>query len=297
VVGHAQVQVATENVPQLRQRPGPGLGESLPGNLLKHADEQTVAGLAAVLHAIADFNLNSESFDGWGIVAAPCFLGRATLVLSRERYAAEGAWGLSPHFIPHRSQHAVSGTISQVLKVHGPNFGTGGGPGAVREALLAGTVLLQGGCLPGVWVVMTGWEPEFIPDAEGRPTGPVACQALALALTASRPEWPGIQLRIVPESLERNGSAKHQPSPPAPSLPALMQTMIHLPAAAATAWKWEGLGRIELVWNPRPTKGAAHSRVHLLQAKSTSRPLAPAAGDWKRHEGISSGGAGTENAR
>src|SRR6266849_7646094 len=129
----------------LRQRPGPGPGPgvALPASLLRHADEQTIAGLAAVLHAIHDFDMNVADFRDWGIAAAPCFLGRATMAVALQRLAAEGAWGISPHVIPHRSQHRVGGTISQVLKIFGPNFGTGGGPGGLVDALLAGPVLLE----------------------------------------------------------------------------------------------------------------------------------------------------------
>jgi hypothetical protein len=291
VVAHAHVQFALEEVPLLRQRPGPGAGQSLPANILKHADEQTVAGLAAVLHAMADFDLTATSFDQWGIVAAPCFLGRATLVLSRERYAAEGAWGLSPHFIPHRSQHAVSGTISQVLKIHGPNFGTGGGPGAVREALVGGAILAQDN--PGVWVVMTGWEPEFIPNAEGRPTGPVICHALALALTGARAAQQGAWLRIVPQSAgARNGSDTHPVSLPAPTLLELAQALADRPAAS---WSWPEFGCIEWSGSERPANGTA--RAQSLAGRSRSRDLAPAAEDRARGEGIHSYGAGTENAR
>src|SRR5260370_28100223 len=100
----------------LRQRPGPGPGVALPASLLRHADEQTVAGLAAVLHAIHDFKMNVADFRDWGIVAAPCFLGRATLAVALQRLAAEGAWGISPHVIPHRSQHAVAGSTNHGLK-------------------------------------------------------------------------------------------------------------------------------------------------------------------------------------
>src|ERR1700751_1917728 len=104
-------------LPSLRQRPGPGLGGSLPATFLRHADEQTVAALAAVLHAIQECGMSVADFKEWGVVAAPHFLGRAMLAAALQRLAAEGAWGISPHLIPHRSQHAVSGTISQVLKI------------------------------------------------------------------------------------------------------------------------------------------------------------------------------------
>jgi hypothetical protein len=186
-----------EEFAALRQRPGPGPGVALPASLCRHADEQTIAGLAAVLHAIHDFQMNVANFRDWGIVAAPCFLGRATMAVSLQRLAAEGAWGISPHVIPHRSQHAVAGTISQVLKIFGPNLGAGGGPGSVVQALLAGAVLLHGEGLPGVWIVATEWEPEAIPDANGCINPDAVCHAAALAVVAAKPGWHGLRLRVL----------------------------------------------------------------------------------------------------
>jgi 3-oxoacyl-(acyl-carrier-protein) synthase len=184
------VQVTVEQFPSLRRSPGPGLPESFSATGLKHSDEQSVAALAAVLQAIQQTGMPVANFSSWGIVAAPCFIGRSTLVVALQRYAQEGAWGISPHFIPHCSQHSASGTISQVLKIHGPNFGVGGGSGGILEALLAGATLVKGNGLPGVWVVITGWDPEWIPDQDGRPTTNSVCQALALALTTAQPGRP-----------------------------------------------------------------------------------------------------------
>jgi hypothetical protein len=198
VLAYAGVQVTTDMLPGLRQRPGPGIGESLPATFLRHADEQTVAGLAAVLHAIEQSGMSIPQFKDWGVVAAPCFLGRAMLALALQRLASEGAWGISPHLIPHRSQHAVSGTISQVLKIFGPNLGAGGGPGSVEEALLAALVLLEGNRLPGVWVVVTEWEPEAIPDVNGMLQPDAVCYAAALALVGAQPHWHGVRLRALP---------------------------------------------------------------------------------------------------
>jgi hypothetical protein len=113
-----------------------------------------------------------------------------------QRFADEGAWGLSPHFIPHRSQHAMSGTISQALKIHGPNFGAGGGPNGVLEALRAGAVLLHGDRLPGVFVIVTDWEPEFLPDRDGRPIGDTTLHAIAFALSPIRLDAHGMRLVV-----------------------------------------------------------------------------------------------------
>jgi hypothetical protein len=198
VLAYAGVRVTTGMLPSLRHCPGPGVGESLPATFLRHADEQTVAGLAAVLHGIERSGKSVADFRDWGVVAAPCFLGRAMLAVALQRLASEGAWGISPHLIPHRSQHAVSGTISQVLKIFGPNLGAGGGSGSVLEAFLAALVLLEGNRLPGVWVVVTEWEPEAIPDSNGSLPPDAICYAAALALVASQPNWQGVRLRAHP---------------------------------------------------------------------------------------------------
>jgi hypothetical protein len=203
IVAHRSLCLTAESLPPARQRPGPAVGVTLPPNLLKHADEQTVAGLGAVLHAIADFRLDPTSFRDWGIVAAPCFLGRITLANALESFAAEGPWGLSPHFIPHRSQHAVAGTISLALKIHGPNFGAGGGPTSPFEGILGGAVLLSEHRLPGAWVVITGWEPELIPVAtsgkdgiQWSPPPHSICMALALAITSHNADSLKPRIRV-----------------------------------------------------------------------------------------------------
>jgi hypothetical protein len=191
------VRVPLEGLPQWRRQPGPVVGEPLPSGFLKHADEQTVAGLAAVYQAIHDHGLPADGFRDWGVLAAPRFLGRPAMALALQRFAAEGAWGVSPHLIPHRSLHSVSGTVSQALKVHGPNFGVGGGPGSEAEALLGAAALLERRRLPGVWVVLTRLDPEQPLDPEGRPAAGTTCLALALALVPPRAGWQGVRVRIV----------------------------------------------------------------------------------------------------
>jgi hypothetical protein len=210
VAAHAGLRVPVESLPELRRQPGPVVGEPLPPAFLKHADEQTVAGLAAVFRAIHDHHLgNGQALHGyyrdWGVLAAPRFLGRPALAAALQRFQAEGAWGVSPHLIPHRSLHSISGTVSQALKVHGPNFGVGGGPGSELEALLAALALLERQRLPGVWVVLTRLDPEAPPDPNGRPAPGTACVALALALVPPRPDGHGIRLRLVAGAGEGSG--------------------------------------------------------------------------------------------
>ncbi len=183
VAADAVVRAGPETLAELRRHPGPAPHMSPPASLLKHADEQTVAGLCAVYQAIVRAGWQGACFRDWGVVAAPRFLGRPAMVAALQRFAAEGAWGVSPHLIPHRSLHSVSGTISQALQIHGPNFGVGGGPGGPLEGLLAATALLIGKQLPGVWMVLTCLSPEGPPDEAGQmPSGSQAI-GMALALT------------------------------------------------------------------------------------------------------------------
>jgi hypothetical protein len=214
------LRASGEALPPLRQTlqlPG---GQPLPTSFLKHSDEQTVVGLAAVFQAIQRFRLTDTPFTQWGVLAAPRFMGRATLAVALQRFALEGAWGVSPHLIPHRSLHSLSGTVSQALAIHGPNFGVGGGAQGAAEILLAAAALLADGQAPGVWCVLTGWDPEPVlePPAGFTPIpGPRAadavCSAVALALTVCPPAWDGpcLSLHLEAERPVLNGKAGHAP--------------------------------------------------------------------------------------
>ncbi len=197
VAADAVVRVSLDSLAELRRNPGPVRGEPLPASFLKHADEQTIAGLSAVYQAIDQAGLQATCFRDWGVVAAPRFLGRPTMAAALQRFAAEGAWGVSPHLIPHRSLHSISGTISQALKIHGPNFGVGGGPGGTVEVLLAATALLEGKRLPGVWIVLTCLSPESPPDESGRLAPETQAVGLALALTPIRMSGSRLRLHVV----------------------------------------------------------------------------------------------------
>jgi hypothetical protein len=199
VVAHAAVRATAEELPALRRSPGTLGGVVPPASLLRHADEQTVVGLAAVLRAVESGGLDPGAFGGWAVIAAPRLLGRPTFEAVFPQFLAEGAWGVSPHLIPNHSLHAPSGVISQVLKAHGPNLGLGGAPGRDAEALLAAAAFLEGGSVPGAWVVLTGWRDERSEDE-----APPSCEAMALALTASRPGWRGVRLQVGPASVRVN---------------------------------------------------------------------------------------------
>ena len=136
----------------------------MPPSLLRYSDEQTVAGVAAVFTAIDEGGLDPERFAGWGVVAASRFLGRANLAQALRSFTAEGVWGTSPHLIPHFALHSLSGTISLALGLHGPNLGVGGGLHAAAEGFLTALTWLSAGIVPGVWLVLTGWSPELVPE-------------------------------------------------------------------------------------------------------------------------------------
>jgi hypothetical protein len=235
IVAHASVQATADRVPALRQTPGPR-GEPLPPSFWKHADDQTVVGLSAVFGAISRYGLDPKSFTGWGVIAAPRFLGRAMLGVALNRFLLEGAWGISPHLIPHRSLHSISGTISQALKIHGPNFGVGGGPHAASEAIAVAGGMVADDRLPGVWLVMTGYHPE-IPAID--PAGPEAVAlaspspvvgAVALALVRDELGTGRLRLRIIA------GAATPAGWPPF-SLQALLDALAQGQAAPAKCWR------------------------------------------------------------
>jgi hypothetical protein len=244
VAASAAVRVPAEAVAALRRPLDPRTGEPLPAALLKNADEQTVVALAAVSEAIWAYGLGSQDFERWGVVAAPRFVGRVSMSHTLHRFRQEGAWGISPHLIPNRTLHSVSGALSLALTMHGPNFGVGGGPAAESEGLAAAATLLSTGDLPGVWAVLTGYTPEIVPPDPGAPAeqvpgvpGPV-CIGVALALTACADGAGGLRLRVGPpagEELEW----------PVLTLDALADAVA---AGSAGAWRLACGGWVELTW-------------------------------------------------
>jgi hypothetical protein len=197
VMGHALFRMSPAEVPALRRRPGPvpdGWGPPAP-SVLRNSDEQTIAGLCAVFAAIEGMRLPRDCYEGWGVIAASRFLGRANLARALQSFLAEGVWGTSPHLIPHFALHSASGTISLGLGLHGPNLGVGGGLHAAAEGFLTALTWLSSGVVPGVWLVLSGWSPELVPDRSGGPPTAIDCQALAIALGACGPMGSRLALR------------------------------------------------------------------------------------------------------
>src|SRR5262249_24450472 len=214
VAGYAALALTAERFAVLRRNTRPTVRQPISPGLLKHSDHQTVAGLAAVLQAIHAHGLANVDFGEWGAIAGPCLLGRQACADSILRFREEGAFAISPHVIPHESLHAVSGTISQALGLHGTNFGVGGGLSAADEAVLVAATLLSENSLPGLWLILTGFAPEMIPlDEEEAPSAerrgadtssPWICHAVVLALMP-RGSRRGLGIELAISGLEESG--------------------------------------------------------------------------------------------
>ena len=216
---------SAEAIAQWRRQPVGHGAECMPASFLKHADDQTVLALTTVLETIRQQGWQDRSFTNWGVLAAPNLFGRVSIAQTIQRFQAEGAWGVSPHLIPHQSLHAISGTISQALKIHGPNFGIGGGPNAGLDAFLLAPAMLPD--LPGLWLVLSGYESEWIPSPDAATPAPV-CQGVALALTNESCVDTGMYLTIT----------QTQPDEPAPTFYPEFQLSAFAKELATGAGKW-----------------------------------------------------------
>ena len=192
IVSHAFVESRLSDIAELRNQSAPAGGPSLPPRFLRHADEQTVVGVHAVLRAL-DGGPRGLERRRHAVVAAPCQSGRLAAARTLAQLPAGGAVTVSPHLVPQCSLHSVAGAVSVALGMHGPHLGVGGGPEALAEGLVAAATLVTGRGDPActhAWLVATDWdaEPELGPDAEVR--SDAVCRALALLLepTGSSPE-------------------------------------------------------------------------------------------------------------
>lgn len=205
LLANAYLQADHASMLETRKRPGLYRGQPLPASVLKNIDDQTMLGLAAVLVAIERLPDPTIDLTDWAILGSPRFISRINLIDQFKKFKADGPWTASPHSIPHRCLHSVSGTISQALKIHGPNFGNGGGPGGYLETILSAISLLQAGEAPGAWVVCTGYDPEPYSDILLRNGWRLHALAMALVPDASaEAKW---QLRVQPAAPANTSNA------------------------------------------------------------------------------------------
>lgn len=188
IVTHGTVEASLDRIAELRDDPGPRdaagqpAGPQLPRRFLRHCDEHTVVGMAAVLAALSRMPGGVPDLRRWGVLAAPCHAGRLMSGQTLSQLHRSGATAVSPHIIPQCSLHAMASAVSVGLGINGPNIGVGGGLQAVTEGLLSALSLLDEPDLAGLWLVLTQWEDEPVPDGTGGATGPAVCRGTALAL-------------------------------------------------------------------------------------------------------------------
>src|SRR5271165_7461101 len=200
VRAHALCRMTRDQISSARRKPGnpPEGWPALQPSLLRNSDDQTIAAMAAVHATLRRMGPSDpRCLEHWGILVSSRFLGRSSLVVALDRFRSDGVWGVSPHLIPHYALHSPAGTLSLALGVHGPNLGVGGGLSSEFEGILTALTWLKAGIVPGLWLVFSGWSPEFVPDREGEPMADCECQALAVVLgppNSFKPNRPCIQV-------------------------------------------------------------------------------------------------------
>lgn len=260
VSARATVAVRLSAIAALRDGGWPETAPELPRRFLRHADEQTVVGMHAVLAAIATFPEPRPALSGHGIVAASCQAGRISGAQALVQAKRGGGVAVSTQIVPQGSLHSLAGAVSVGLGMHGPNVGVSGGPEALAEGLLTALAWLRAApamACEAVWLVVTGWDEEPTLDGEGAPTSDPVCRGIALALAPSAasvaPEHDGLLLEFDPAD-----PGTTQPDLHADSLRSLGDALADH-AAAVRPWS------LRLPW---------FGRVRLLMASSAARRAA-----------------------
>jgi len=194
VLAAGGVRVPWAEIPELRKNFGSHRGQAL-APLLRQSDEQTVLALAAVMHAVEGAGWRDRSFANWGVVASGRSFGRGRFDAALDRYRRLSTRGASPLIVPHLSLHALSGTLSIALGMHGPNYGVSGQADHLGETLLAGLGLIEREDVEGLWVVACDLDPEQTLDAGGEAGDDLVGQAAALAISR---DVGGIELTLGP---------------------------------------------------------------------------------------------------
>lgn len=279
VTAHGVIAAPLNVLPALRETPGDSGRHPIPPRFLRHADEQTVVGLAAVLRAMDEGPLRDTCFDEWGVVAAPMFPGRLGGAATFRRYQQGGPAAISPHIIPQNSLHSVSSAISISLAMRGPNFGIGGGPEALAEGLMVAMTLSDPNTLPGLWLVLTQWAPEPVPDGLGSTQTESICLAVALGLRGgAAQDQGGLTLRLTASAGQGASGAKLR------VVPESAKTSVRFPANGEPAGRSGSAPLVELArWLAGGAGGRAApwsyglpwgGRVELVEANSLHRTKA-----------------------
>ena len=199
-----QVVTARRNeIAALARQPTPAGGPMLPTRFLRHADEQTVVGIWAVLFTLSKLTDHGDR-SGDAVVAASCRAGQPTAARTMVALEQQGPVGVTPHVVPQCSLHSPASAVSVGLGMHGPTIGVGGGPAASAEGLLAATGLAMSLAVtpkpPAIWLVCTSWDNSPQLDDQAAPTNDPVCRGLALWLeplaSGSQSPVEGARLQI-----------------------------------------------------------------------------------------------------
>jgi len=263
IAGHALVESRLSGIAALRNGPTGGC-RTLPPRFLRHADEQTVVGLHAVLAALATRPAD-ESVAGHAVVAAACQSGRLSAARTLAGLAAGGAASVSPHVVPQCSLHSVAGGVSVALGMHGPHLGVGGGADALAEGLFVTATLLAGmpaSSCTAAWLVATGWDEEPALDERGEPASDPVCRALAILLepdanpTGGGERTGALGLEICLPSQSAGGPRLHEPAGTAGSQLGALARALSICTAGGALEAWTMIcpwgGEIRLTGRSRP---------------------------------------------
>ena len=166
---------------------GRGATPPLPVNALKQADEQTVAAVSAVAPRLHRYGLDAAVFRDWGVLAAPYYMGRPAMAAAVQRFQTEGAWGASPHLPPTARSIRRPARSASCSSSADPTSASAAAPAAPRKSWRRRPRCSTPRRVPGVWVVLTAFDPDLPPDRAGALAPGTHCAALALALTPPRP--------------------------------------------------------------------------------------------------------------
>jgi hypothetical protein len=228
----------------LRKSPPSYPGVELSGHFLKHADEQTIVALLALRQATDRYHIDPRELAGWGIIAAPRYIGRLTGANVIYKFPRGGTSGVAPHIVAQCSLHSVSGAASIALGMHGPNVGVGGGEWAIADGLAAALTLFETQSVPGVWLLLSEFDAEPIPDQEGKPQNDPTCHAVALALEPGQSGQSQLTLR--PGSHEKSLHANY-PEPTVAELAACIDAAHRGLASRWACWlPWGGRAELRL---------------------------------------------------
>jgi len=185
LVAVQSLAISTAESGSLRGRVSGQFGTTLSVGVIKQLEDQQAMALLTLKQAIDSAGLTPEELDRWGLVACSRTPGRKRIGDSLVKFRDAGAWSMSPHIIPYCSLHSLPGLLSQGLRLHGPNIGSGGLPGSECEAIWAALALLFGDRLPGVWLVFSGSNQNI-------------CQAVALGIQRATlgAVQPGLRFRF-----------------------------------------------------------------------------------------------------